>query len=85
MLDNIQDVFALIKTFGPLGIAVAFFMWRDWKREDTLTSRIQDLETRQQEIILPLVRETSEIIAQNTAVMSQNIRVMERLESVLNR
>lgn len=68
----------LLKQFGPLAGAVLFFIWRDWKREDRLTGRIEKLEDEQREIILPLVEKTSNVIAQNTAVML-------RLESTLEK
>ncbi len=56
--------------------ACFFFIWRDWKREDRLSKRIETLETQQTEVLLPLVAKTSEIIAKNTTVM-------ERLEKSL--
>lgn len=66
----------MIQQFGPLAGAVLFFVWRDWKREDRLTSRIEKLEDEQREIILPLVEKTTAVIAQNTLVM-------ERLDAAL--
>jgi hypothetical protein len=74
----------VLKTFGPLLVAVIFFIWRDYKREDKLSKRIEQLETEQRDVILPLVRETTEVIVRNTEVMQQNVRVMERLEHVLH-
>lgn len=65
-----------IKQFGPLAGVVLFFIWRDWKREDRLTGRLEKLEDEQRNVILPLVEKSTEVIARNT-------EVMERLEGAL--
>lgn len=75
---DFSDAIALVKQFGPFFVAVVFFMWRDWKREERLTRRINTLEDEQRNVILPLVEKCSTVIAQNTAVM-------ERLERTLDR
>jgi hypothetical protein len=72
------DVLTLIKQFGPFFLAVVFFLWRDWRREDRLSNRLDQLEDEQREVILPLVKDCSVVIAKNTAVM-------ERLERFLDR
>jgi hypothetical protein len=66
----------LIQQFGPLAGVVLFFIWRDWKREDRLTARLEKLEDEQRHIILPLVEKSTQVIARNT-------EVMERLEAAL--
>jgi len=53
-----------------------FFIWKDWKREDRLTSRLEKLEDEQRNVILPLVEKSTNVIARNT-------EVMDRLESAL--
>lgn len=71
----------VLKQYGPfcgsLLLAVVFFIWRDWKREDRLTKRIATLEDETRNVLLPLVKDC-------TAVISQNTSVMERLERHLN-
>ena len=84
-IDALVDLGWLIKTFGPWLVAVVFFLWRDFKREDKLSKRINELEDEQRKVILPLVKDCSEVITRNTVVMEQNIKVMERLEVSLNR
>ncbi len=84
-VEQWSDMGWLLKHFGPLFVAVIFFIWRDYRREDRLSSRISQLEDEQREIILPLVRGTTEVVVRNTEVMQQNIKVMERLEHALNR
>jgi len=85
VIDALADFGWLIKTYGPLLFAVIFFIWRDYRREDSLTSRINQLEDEQRDIILPLVKQTTEVIVRNTEVMQQNTRVMERIEHAFNK
>ena len=66
---EIADAIALVKQFGPMLVAVVFFIWRDWKREDRLMKRIDKLEDEQRTIILPLVKQCTEVITKNTEVM----------------
>lgn len=60
-----------LRTFGPTVAVVVFFLWRDARREDRLTDRINILEDEMRNVILPLVKDCSEVIAKNTAVMQQ--------------
>lgn len=75
---DLGDAIALVKQYGPFLLAVVFFLWRDWKREDRLSHRIDELETETRTVLLPLVRDCSAVIARNTVVM-------ERLEHHLER
>lgn len=61
-----MDYFELLKDFGPMVGVVVFFIWRDWKREDLLQSRVQALETYQQNVMAALVKESIQVIAHNT-------------------
>ncbi len=72
------DAIGLIRQFGPFFLAVVFFLWRDWKREDRLSNRLDQLEDEQREVILPLVKDCSIIIAKNTAVMERIERYLDR-------
>ncbi len=71
------DTIALIKQYGPFFVAVIFFIWRDWKREDRLSKRINTLEDETRNVLLPLVKDC-------TSVISRNTFVMERLEKHLD-
>lgn len=71
-----MEFIQVIQEFGPLAGVVLWFIWRDWKREDRLTSRIEKLEDEQRSILLPLIEKATTVIAQNT-------EVMERLEGAL--
>lgn len=76
-----MDAIEILKQYGPfcgcLVLAVAFFIWRDWKREDKLVKRIATLEDETRNVLLPLVKDCTNVIARNTSVM-------ERLEKHLN-
>ncbi len=76
------DMIEVLKQYGPfcgiLVLLVVFFIWRDWKREDKLTKRIAVLEDETRNILLPLIKECTAVIAHNTAVM-------DRLENHLNK
>ena len=73
-----MDLMWIIKQFGPFFIAVVFFLWRDYRREDRLATRIDTLEDEQREILLPLVEKCSTVIAQNTIVMQRLERTLDR-------
>jgi len=83
--NGLSDMGWLLQNFGPLMTAVIFFIWRDYCREDRLSTRIKELEEEQREVILPLVKSCTEVITKNTQVMEQNVKVMERLNSVIDR
>lgn len=70
-------IIELVKQFGLMASTVAFFIWRDWKREDRMTTRVAQLEDQQHNIILPLLQQTTQVIARNTLVMEQVQRELE--------
>ena len=73
-----MDLMWLLKQFGPLLIAVIFFLWRDYRREDRLAARIETLEDEQRDVLLPQVEKCSTVIAQNTVVMQRLERALDR-------
>jgi len=75
----------IIRNLGPLVGVIVFFIWRDYRREDKLLTRVQELEDEQRKVILPLVKDCTAVVAKNTLVMEQNIKVMERLEHIFER
>ena len=68
-------VFDMFKDFGPLIGIVLFFIWRDWKREDSLVNRVKHLEDFNTETLTHLVKESSGVIATNT----EQLRIMNNL------
>jgi len=84
-LNGITELGWIVRNLGPLVGVIVFFIWRDYRREDKLLTRVEELEDEQREVILPLVKDCSAIVAKNTLVMEQNIKVMERLERLFER
>lgn len=74
--SEFTDAIELCKQYGPFFVAVIFFLWRDYRREDRLSKRINLLEDEQRQVIIPLVKSCTEVITKNTVVM-------ERLEKHL--
>ena len=66
---TVQTWSEILRDFGPLIGIVLFFIWRDWKREDRLVSRVDSLEKYQQETLVSLVKENITVIAANTQQM----------------
>jgi hypothetical protein len=64
---------------GPALAVLAFFLWKDWRRETHLQDRIDALEKEQKEVLLPMIERCATVIAQNTAVMLRLEKVIDRL------
>ncbi len=75
-MEYLDAIIWIARELGPPALVFVFFAVRDWKREERLNKRICDLEQRQDELVFPLIKEASDVIARNTAVM-------ERLETAL--
>lgn len=71
-----MDFLSIAKSFGPVASVVAFFLWRDFLREDRMATRINQLEDELRNVVMPLVKETSAVIARATSVL-------ERIEPLL--
>ena len=69
----------LIANFGPLVGVVLFFIWRDWKREDHLTNRIEKLEDYQRDTLVGLVDKSTTALAQNAECLTWVARTTERM------
>ena len=64
MIDG--SIIQLFQKFGPLIGVILFFIWRDWKREEQLTKRVDTLETYQMDVLSSLVSNTTTAIVHNT-------------------
>jgi len=67
----------LVANFGPLAGVVLFFIWRDWKREDTLSARVEKLETYQRETLSSLIERAITALAQNAECLRWVTRSMD--------
>lgn len=77
-----MDFLSILQQYGPLAGLVVFFIWRDWKREDRLSNRIEVLEREQRDVIIPLVEKSTEAIVHNTQVMERVERKLEQRTAV---
>lgn len=77
-MDAFGTTLEVIQQFGPLFVAVVFFLFRDYRREDRLSSRIAVLEDEMRHVILPLVKECSSVITKNTAVIERFERALDK-------
>lgn len=80
--SSFADALEILQQYGPfcgcLILAIAFFMFRDMKREGQLTGRITTLETEYREVLIPMVKNCTDVIARNSIVMD---RVERKLDS----
>jgi len=67
----------LVANFGPLAGVVLFFIWRDWKREDTLSARVEKLETYQRETLTSLIERAITALAQNAECLKWATRSID--------
>jgi len=72
-----MEIFEILQQYGPLAGVVVWFLWRDGKREDKLTVRIEKLEDEQRQVILPLVEKATTVITENTIVLQEYMRRCE--------
>lgn len=80
-VSDFGSAMELLSQYGPfvglLVLACAFNIWRDWKREARLTKRVEVLEEKISNTLIP-------IITENNAVITRVTTVMERLEKHLD-
>jgi hypothetical protein len=69
----------LAANFGPLIGIVLFFIWRDWKREDALSNRVEKLEDYQRETLVNLVERSTTALVQNAECLTWVARATQRL------
>lgn len=62
--------------YGPLLLALAFFIYRDWKREQQQSKQINRLVQENREVLIPLVKTCTEVISKNSVIMERNTQVM---------
>lgn len=81
--SSFSDAVEILQAYGPfcgcLLLAVLFFIWRDWKREEKLTDRITNLETEYRTVLVPLVTNSTETIAKCSVILE---RVERKLDAI---
>lgn len=69
-------IMTMARQYGPFIGFIAFVLWQNWRREAKSATRAASLESLVQDTLIPMVKETSGVIAKNTIVM-------QRLEKLL--
>lgn len=84
MVDAIIDIAQALNEYGPALVVVAvllvlngFFIWRDWKREQSQQKQIDKLHEVHNGVVIPLLAECKEAIAGCKEVIAQNSRLIE--------
>lgn len=62
---------AVMKEAGPLAAFIGFFVWRDYKREQSLGKVIKELQDFQRDTLVKLLERTTEAIVACTNAMEK--------------
>lgn len=68
----------LLKQVGPIVGIIAFFIWRDYKREQAMTQRMQALEDYQREKFEALAVKTNALMQELVRTINEFIRVFRK-------
>lgn len=74
-----DTLISLLKEFGLPVVLVLFFVWRDWKREQSMAAKIGVLETEMRDVLFSIVRDATVTMSKNSDVLTNLIRVLERV------
>lgn len=58
-----------VRTAGPIVALVIFFVWRDFKREANMTTRMREVEDFVKDKLLTALNQTTATISKNTEVL----------------
>lgn len=65
---------AVMKEYGPFVALIGFFVWRDYKREQSLGKVIMELQEFQRNTLLTLIQKTTEAVMACTNAMEKCIK-----------
>lgn len=65
---------AVMKEAGPLAALIGFFIWRDYKREQSLGKVIKELQDFQRNTLVKLLERTTEVIVACTNAMESCVK-----------
>lgn len=74
-----DSLLTLLREFGPFAGLLLFFVWRDWKREDKLSNRVEALETYQRATLVGLLKDTTVVLSHNAECLKWIGRIVERV------
>ena len=73
-----NDLIALAKDFGPVVVIIAFFIWRDYKREARMTSELSEINKFIQDKLMTLIERTITAIDIQTESNRQLHKILSR-------
>lgn len=83
MVDSIVDISEALNNYGPALVITsallflnAFFIWKDYRRENRQEKEVEELQRVHNEIVLPLLTECKEAIASCKEVIKQNSQII---------
>jgi len=62
---------AVLKEAGPFVAIFGFFVWRDFKREQSLGAVIAELQDFQRNTLMRLIEQTTQVIMAATSMMER--------------
>ena len=74
-----DSLLLLLREWGPIIGVILFFVWRDWKREERLTTRVENLENYQRETLVDLLKKTTVALTHNAECLKWIGRIIERI------
>jgi len=69
----------ILQEAGPALSIVIFFIWRDWRRETRLSTRVEKLEDYQRETLTQLVEKGTTAMVQSSEVLKWVGNILERV------
>lgn len=69
----------LMEKFGPIIAVVAFFIWRDYAREKSMTATIKELESYIKTTLLEAMLKTTGALTETTGALKDNSRAIDEL------
>lgn len=69
-----QTLLSVVKEAGPFVSLIAFFIWRDYKREQSLGKVNEELQTFIRTTLLVLLEKTSAAIQMNAEIVKKCVK-----------
>ena len=76
-MHDLMQWLPLVKQYGPWLVILAFFIWKDWKREIRHENRANALQDEIRGTLLTTLVNSSGVVTKNTEVLT---RVEKRLD-----
>lgn len=58
------EMLELAREIGPMACVMLFFVWRDYKREDRLESRVDELNSFVRDELMTALQRNTEVLSQ---------------------